>query len=221
MCNTSGEPAGARAVVHARTTCKTAPTWRTSVPSVLRSATATTVNHIMSCISSVKESPRPRISDRGPHTRHGAECSHGRGQRSRTRSQAALRAVPSCLLLVVADQCPRFFCTSQLMKKRKSLLGHPAPSPQTQCTPNNHRKLRTQMERTARTTHAPQARSVTRSTHCQQALTTARPPPVVTARPRCTRISRISEVYTHATEPSAVMISVSARAFKISSLLPS
>ena len=113
LCNTSGEPAGARAVVHARTTCKTAPTWRTSVPSVLRSATATTVNHIMSCISSVKESPRPRISDRGPHSRHGAECSHGRCQRSRTRSQASFRADHELSALLHAPASSSSCCSNK------------------------------------------------------------------------------------------------------------
>ena len=151
LCNASGEPAGDRAVVHARMTCKTAPTWRTSVPSVLRSATATTVNHVMSCISIVKESPRPRISDRGPHSRHGAECSHGRCQRSRTRSQAALRAVPSCLLLVVLIKALGVgFFVLEVMKKRKSLARPPCPTHNVHQTTTAHKRNALHAPRTHR-----------------------------------------------------------------------
>ena len=68
-------------------------------------------------------------TDRGPHSRHGAECSHGRCQRSRTRSQAALRAVPSCLLLVVLIKALGVgFFVLEVMKKRKSLARPPCPT---------------------------------------------------------------------------------------------
>ena len=63
------------------------------------------------------------------------------------------------------------------------------------------------------THHARTAGSLCNTLYSLSAGTDNRPPTTsvqpVAARPR---ISRISEVYTHATEPSAVMISVSARA---------
>ena len=145
-------------------------------------------------------------TDRGPHSRHGAECSHGRCQRSRTRSQAALRAVPSCLLLVVLIKALGVgFFVLKVMKKRKSLARPPCPT-------QMYTKQPPHTSGTHCTHHARTAGSLCNTLYSLSAGTDNRPPTTsagVAARPR---ISRISEVYTHATEPSAVMISVSARA---------
>ena len=90
-------------------------------------------------------------TDRGPHSRHGAECSHGRCQRSRTRSQAALRAVPSCLLLVVLIKALGVgFFVLEVMKKRKSLARPPCPTHNVHQTTTAHKRNALHAPRTHR-----------------------------------------------------------------------